>query len=190
MTADLPPLSLGPLRPLASADAASGFRCEHEALNRFFRQEAGQQGRRDVNRTWVLRRPEDRSDLPLVLGYYTLAIVQIERSSLPSPGTKRLARYPIPGVLIGRLARDDRCKGLGIGERLLDDAHRRALAINDQIGCVLAVVDAKDERAAAFYRRFDYQPLVASEVDRGKWPQRYYVKMSTLRASYASTPAK
>lgn len=49
---------------------------------------------------------------------------------------------------------------------------------------MLVVVDAKDERAAAFYKRFDYEPLIVSDAESGKWPQRYYVKMSTLRASY------
>jgi hypothetical protein len=155
-------------------------------LNRFFLQEAGQQGRRDENRTWVLPRPENRSDLPPVLGCYTLHVTQVERSTVPADVTKRLSRYPIHGVLIGRLARDVRCRGLGVGEHLLDDAHRRALAVNAQIGCLLVIVDAKSERAAAFYRKFDYAPLLRGEADSGRWPQRYFIKMSTLRASYVA----
>lgn len=175
------------LAPITSEDAASGFHCEEEALNRFFQQHATQQGRREENRTWVLRRPDGRADLPLVLGFYTLAAIQVERSTLPSPVTKRLPHYPIRAILIGRLARDARCKGMRIGEHLLDDAHRRALRINADIGGLLVIVDAKNEHAAAFHKAQDYAPLIRSEVDADTWPQRFYVSMATLRAAYAGT---
>jgi hypothetical protein len=135
----------------------------------------------------VLRRPPDRTDLPLVLGFYTLTTTQIERSTLPSPITKRLPDYPIRAILIGRLGRDERCKGLRVGERLLDDAHRRALRVNAELGGLLVVVDAKSERAAAFCRDYDYGPLIRAEADDGKWPQRFYVTMAKLRASYEGT---
>jgi GNAT superfamily N-acetyltransferase len=181
------PLAFPALTPFTSEDGASGFRCEQEPLNRFFQQNAGQQGRREENRTWVLRRPVERPDLPLVLGFYTLTTTQIERRTLPSPITKRLPDYPIRAILIARLARDERCKGQGIGEYLLDDAHRRALRVNADIGGLLVIVDAKDERAAAFYKDHGYAPLIRSEADDSKWPQRFYVTMAVLRESYADT---
>lgn len=179
------PLVFPALTPFTSEDGASGFHCEQEALNRFFQQSAGQQGRREENRTWVLRRPGERPDLPLVLGFYTLTTAQVERSTLPAPITKRLPDYPIRAILIGRLARDERCKGQGIGEYLLDDAHRRALRVNAEVGGLLVIVDAKDERAATFYKHHGYEPLIHSASDSGKWPQRFYVTMAVLRASYA-----
>jgi ribosomal protein S18 acetylase RimI-like enzyme len=123
----------------------------------------------------------------LVLGFYTLATSQVERSTLPSPITKRLPDYPVRVILIGRLARDERCKGMGVGEHLLDDAHRRALRINADIGNLLVIVDAKNERSAAFYEAHDYAPLIHSEAAANRWPQRFYVKMATLRASYEGT---
>ncbi|MCP3143101.1 GNAT family N-acetyltransferase [Pyxidicoccus xibeiensis] len=175
------------LTAITSEDAASGFRCEQEALNQYFQKYATQQARREESRTWVLRRPVDRPDLPSVLGFYTLATTQVERSTLPSPVTKRLPDYPIRAILIGRLARDERCKGMGIGEHLLDDAHRRALRINADIGGLLVIVDAKNEHAAAFYEDKGYAPLIRSETNANKWPQRFYVTMATLRASYAGT---
>lgn len=181
------PLAFPALAPITREDAASGFRCEEEALNRFFQQYATQQGRREENRTWVLHRPDDRPDLPRVLGFYTLASIQVERSTVPAPVTKRLPEYPIRAILIGRLARDERCKGLGIGEHLLDDAHRRALRVNADIGGLLVIVDAKNERAASFYKAYDYAPLVQAEAALHPWPQRFYVTMATLRASYAGT---
>lgn len=180
-------LRLPVLTAITSEDAASGFRCEEEALNRFFQQQATQQGRREENRTWVLHRPDDRPDLPLVLGFYTLTTAQVERSNLPAPIIKRLPDYPIRAILIGRLARDERCRGMGIGEHLLDDAHRRALRINADIGGLLVIVDAKNEKAAAFYKDKDYSELIRAEAAVANWPQRFYLTMATLRASYAGT---
>ncbi|MBM7112084.1 hypothetical protein [Archangium primigenium] len=174
------------LRPITSTDAASGFRCEHEALNVFFRQYATQQGRREENRTWVLPRPENAAGLPLVLGFYTLAMTQVERGTLPAPIIKRLPDYPIRAFLVGRLARDERCKRMGVGEHLLDDAHRRILRVNAEAGGLLAIVDAKDAQAAKFYADRGYAPLVRAEAEANRWPQRLYVTLATLRASYVA----
>ncbi|RKH07595.1 N-acetyltransferase [Corallococcus praedator] len=169
---------------LSREDAASGFQCEHEALNRFFRQDAGQNQRRDVSRTWVLHRPDTRPDWPRVLGYYTLSVGQVSRSEAPEDVIKRLPRYPLPAVVIGRLARDSRVRGAGVGEQLLDDAHRRALAVGENAGVVLVIVDAKDAPAERFYARFGYRPLLSSLPDAPDWPRRLFLPSSHLRASF------
>lgn len=76
---------------------------------------------------------------------------------------------------------------MGIGEHLLDDAHRRALRINADIGGLLVIVDAKNEKAATFYKDKDYSALIRAEAAVTNWPQRFYLTMATLRASYAGT---
>ncbi|MBZ4332134.1 GNAT family N-acetyltransferase [Corallococcus sp. AS-1-12] len=175
------------LTAITSKDAASGFRCEEEALTRFFQQQATQQGRREENRTWVLHRPDGRPELPWVLGFYTLTWIQLERSNLPAPVIRRLPDYPVRAILIGRLARDERCKGMGIGEHLLDDAHRRTLRVNTDIGGLVVVVDAKNAHAAAFYEAHDYTALIRTEPEAASWPRRYFVRMEDLRATYEGT---
>lgn len=169
---------------LTSDDAASDFRCESAELTRFFKELGTQNQRRDVNRTWVLRRREERTDQPQILGFYTLTIGGIESERLPERMAKRLpSQYPVPIVLIGRLARDERVRGLGVGEHLLADAHLRALAINVQAGGVAVVVDAKDPRAYDFYARFGYRPLGATD----HWPKSMFLPIETLRKSYAAS---
>jgi GNAT superfamily N-acetyltransferase len=68
---------------------------------------------------------------------------------------RRLPRYPIlPAVLIGRLAVDTRYQGRQIGSALIIDALRRsARAAPASFGLI---VDAKDDQAAAFYRRHGF----------------------------------
>ena len=169
---------------LERSDTTSDFQCEHDALNRFFHQEAGQNQRRDMSRTWVLRRPADRPELPLVLGYYTLTVGSVERTTLPEAVTRRLPRYPIPAIVLGRLARDSRVKGQGYGEVLLDDAHRRALHVSEHVGAVVLVVDSKDLRAQQFYEKFGYELLLASSPEAERWPRRMFLPIATLRSSF------
>ena len=171
-------------QPLTSADAASGFTCESPELTRFFRGQASQNQRRDMSHTWVLRRPDDRPELPLVLGFYTLTLGAIERESLPPEVIRRLPRYPIPVLLIGRLARDERVRGQGIGERLLADAHLRALAVNAQAGGVAVIVDAKDPPAHGFYEKFGYAPLLQPAPTSPEWPRRMFLPIATLRKAF------
>ncbi|HYO64953.1 MAG TPA: GNAT family N-acetyltransferase, partial [Archangium sp.] len=140
-----------------------------------------------MSHTWVLRRPEDRPELPLVLGFYTLTLGAIERESLPPEVTRRLPHYPLPAILIGRLARDERVRGQGIGERLLADAHLRALTVNAQAGGVVVIVDAKDPPASGFYARFGYAPLLQVQpapAPRPEWPRRMFLPIATLRKSF------
>lgn len=138
---------------LTSEDAASGFSSGKEPLDTFFRTHATQNQKRGINRTWVLRRSEEQPILPPVLGIYSLTLCSIERAQFPADSVKKLPRYPVPIVLIGRLARDVRVRGQRIGERLLRDAHLRSLLVSDQAGAVAVVVDAKDAEAEAFYKK-------------------------------------
>lgn len=86
---------------------------------------------------------------------YTLAI-----ADLPEAIAKKLPRYDaIRAALTGRLARDVRARGRGIGELLLADAIRRILGAARSVAVFAIVIDAKDEAAAEFYRRFGFRPF-------------------------------
>lgn len=97
-------------------------------------------------------------DEPAPIGYYTLAATSIALIELPEVLAKRLPRYPVvPATLMGRLAVDSRYRGQGHGEFLLFDAFSRAL--RNEIASYAFVVDAKDDHAAQFYRRYRFLPL-------------------------------
>jgi GNAT superfamily N-acetyltransferase len=190
---------------LTRRDAGSGFRCGVEALDTYFKQFASSHQSRNASKTWVLHAPADRPDLPRVLGYYTLSGLTLERNTLPPEAVQGLPpRYPVLCYLLARLARDERARGVGVGERLMDDAHLRVLLANEQAGGVLLVVDAKDQRASDFYVGFGYTPLLTSQPSvaapapepqvgepeasnaEPAWPKRLYVRIADLRASYAA----
>ena len=61
--------------------------------------------------------------------------------------------------MIGRLARDQRVRGEGVGDLLLADAISRILSVAGTLAVFAIVVEAKDEQAAAFYAGFGFVPF-------------------------------
>ncbi len=142
------------IEPLGKHDRAV-FSCGVAALDDWFRHRAGQDEKRNVARVFVAI--DDRYG---VVGFYSLSSFTLAIVDLPPEYAKRLSRYDaIPAALIGRLARDERLRGEGVGDLLLADAVRRVLGAARSLAIFAIVVDALDERAAAFYRDFGFTPF-------------------------------
>jgi GNAT superfamily N-acetyltransferase len=129
-----------------------GFDCGYSALNTWLIRYALTNQRAGAARTFVVCEG-DR-----VIGYYSLAAGGVDPADAPPRIRKGLARHPIPVMLLARLAVDGRHQGKGIGGALLRDATLRILNVADQIGVRAILVHAKDEKARAFYERFDFEP--------------------------------
>lgn len=101
-----------------------------------------------------------RDDELGVVGFYSLSTYTLAVEDLPEEIARKLPRYDaIPAALIGRLARDVRARGRGLGELLLADAIRRILGAGRSVAVFAIVVDAKDDRAVEFYRAFGFIPF-------------------------------
>ncbi|EJM70620.1 GNAT family N-acetyltransferase [Pseudomonas sp. GM55] len=122
----------------------------HPALNAYIAQQATQDEKRNVSRTFML--VEDGQ----LLGYYTLANASVVESALSEEQMKKMPRYPMPAVLLSRLAVDKGQQGKGIGGRLMADFFRRVYAISQHSGVAFILVDAKDEKAASYYRALGF----------------------------------
>lgn len=128
-----------------------GFDCGHAALNDFLRRQAGQLQRRGFGKTYVAL-TENGVD---VVGFLTVSVGQVATQTLPThPG---LPRHPAPIFRIGRLAVDRREQGKGYGQDLLAFALHLALEFSTRVGLYAVVVDARDNGAAAFYRRLGFE---------------------------------
>jgi GNAT superfamily N-acetyltransferase len=93
-----------------------------------------------------------------VVGYYSLAVGQVEYTDAPERLQKGLARHPIPIMLLARLAVHKDWQGKGIGRALLRDAVLRTLQAADIAGLRALAVHAKDDKARKYYERFDFAP--------------------------------
>jgi GNAT superfamily N-acetyltransferase len=119
-------------------------------------QHAGQDARRHVAAPFVLVDPATER----VAGYYTLSAFAVAPTELQPDIVKKLPRYPlVPTTLLGRLAVATAFQGRGYGELLLLDALRRTLTHAPNVATIGVVVEARDDSAAAFYRRFDFRPF-------------------------------
>lgn len=149
-------MKLGAPEPLDPArHVLDEFACGVDRLDTWLRAYAGQGQRRDAARTFVVADTRHR-----VRGYYTLVAAQLAHADA-TPDVRRgmSKRFPIPVVLLARLAVDRSQQGKGLGAALLADAMRRAVGAAEQVGIRAVLVDAIDENAAAFYRRFGFAAL-------------------------------
>lgn len=131
----------------------AAFSSGNDDLDRYFREQAGQDQRRRLSAVFVLYDVANDS----VAGYYTLSACEIELNSLPNEMAKRLPRRPVPATLIGRLATDLRYRGQGLGGMLHVNALTRAASASRGIGAMAVIVDAKDDQARGFYERYGFQ---------------------------------
>ncbi|SKA27861.1 Acetyltransferase (GNAT) family protein [Enhydrobacter aerosaccus] len=137
------------IETLASHHDRDGFSCGVDSLDRYLRTQASQDVRRKANGVFILVEP-DKPDV--VLGYYTLCATALLPGDVPPAARKHVPRYPlVSATLIGRLAVSDRRQGERLGAVLLADAVQRAFASAGTVGSSMLVVEAINERAAAFY---------------------------------------
>lgn len=140
------------MSPLESGLDRSGFHCGEPALDRYFHEQVTQDGKRFIANCFVAT--EDN----VIAGFYTLSSASLPMTDLPESLTKRLPRYPVlPAIRIGRLAVEARFQGRGVGSALLWDAIQRCLRAEATGFTIL--VDAKHEKAAAFYRHHGFADL-------------------------------
>ena len=133
-----------------------GFRCGEPALDRFLNQHAYQNMRRGVSQTFVLVPGDTPAE---IAGFYTLAPAEICLADLQPGDAKPLPPYPVPCFRMGRLARDLRWQGQGLGPLLLGLAVQRCLVAQRSVGGYALVVDAKNATAAAFYGHHGFRPF-------------------------------
>jgi GNAT superfamily N-acetyltransferase len=127
-----------------------GFSCGIDSLDRYLRRQAGQDMRRRSAGVFVLA---ERANPGVVLGYYTLSQANIAQGDIPAAAArKHVPRYPlVAATLIGQLAVSQARQGERLGAILIADAVERVWATAATAGSSILVVDAINDRAAAFY---------------------------------------
>lgn len=137
----------------------SQFECGEPTLDAWLREQAGQSQRRDAARTYVVCDPSDASR---IIGYYSVCMFSVGCEEAPPP--VRVGAYPVPAVLLARLAVDRRYQARGVGSTLLLDALLVSAKVSKAIAARMMVVHALHEDAADYYckqgfRRYERQPL-------------------------------
>lgn len=136
--------------PIGARHQASSFDCGKLALDDWLARHAMQAQGSGSARTFVV------ADGDQVVGYYSLAVGQVDTLEAPERVRKGMGQYPIPVMVLARLAVSRQSQGQGIGIGMLQDAIRRTLMVAEQAGIRAILTHPIDEAAARFYRRFGF----------------------------------
>lgn len=148
------PLS-GP-EPITAAHDVSGFSCGKPALDRWLKTRALSNQEKGFTAVIVVH------DDNRVVSYYSLAPTAVLTSRLPRSIRTGQPPDPVPCLLLGQLATDERWGGKGIGTGLVKHALQRCVAAASLIGGRALIVNAVDDEAAAFWTR---RGFIASKDD-------------------------
>ena len=143
-------MSLRSPEPLGSQHRLEAFDCGKPALNDWLVRHARQAQSSGSAKTFVV------ADNSQVLGYFSLTVGQIDTLDAPDRFRKGMGQYPLPVVILARLAVSRSHHGRGIGFGLLQDAIRRTLLIAEQAGIRAMLTHPIDDEAAKFYTRFGF----------------------------------
>ncbi len=123
----------------------SSFSCGKLDLDHWLKTQAGQQERVNNTRTFLA------VDESKVIGYYATTAYRLgldEAAQMYGVGKRA---YPIPAVLLARLAVDAGFQGSGIGSKLLLHALSQIAEASRHVGFEVVVVHAIDRDAVTFY---------------------------------------
>ncbi len=140
------------IEPLGPGHDRKSFACGNASLDRYIREQAGQDIRRGIASVFVavaLDQPER------IFGYFALSAESVAPADLPPETARKLPRLPIPAALIGRLAVDRDFQKRGLGPILLAAAETVAMTV--------VVVDPIDDAARSFYTAFGFRSLQGPE---------------------------
>jgi len=163
-------LHIDPLNPTHDRKA---FACGVPSLDTDLHRFAGQNERAGLSQHFVGVDPQHPG---AILGYYALSAGSIAFDALPASASKRLPRDPVPVAQLGRLAVATAARGRRVGETLLIDALSRVARVSrvaEEVGIHAIEVQAVDDSARGFYRRYGF-------VDLPDQPNRLYLPMTVV----------
>jgi len=132
--------------PLLATHDLDPFDCGIPELDEWLVTHALRNGTAGASWTYVVC-PEASTS---VVGYYSLATGGVARDAVAG-AVRRNMPDPIPVIVLGRLAVDQRYQERGLGLDLLVDAVLRTLRAADIVGVKAVLVHAISEEAKRFY---------------------------------------
>lgn len=158
---------------LSSEFNISNFNCGCHQLDHYLKNYAILNQNINVGQTYILHIENSN----FAMGYYTISAANVIKNDLPviERLTKELPRYPIPCILIGKLAIDKKYKNQGLGKFLLADALKRVKSLSADLGCFAVIVDSL-ESSSSFYEKFGFIKFINR-------PLSYFLPVKTIETA-------
>jgi len=150
------------------------FDCNKLEMNQFLSRFAIKNEKLGLCKTWVLEVNESEKIKKTIASYFTLAYSSVSREDIVTE--KKLPGYPVPMVLLARLAVDKNYQGQYLGEKTLITALRKSVELADKgLPVVGLILDVLDKNALNFYQKYEiFKPFTND-------PMRLFVPMQVLR---------
>ena len=144
-------------QPIKKHHDRQAFDCGNEVLNEFLRRYARKSHELGGSKTFLAI---DDADDKTILGFYSLSPASMSYARTPEIIRRGLPRHDVPGFRLARLAVESKFQRRGMGGQLLLAAGRRCLLAAAEVGGVVLVIDAKNERVAKWYAGYGAVPLL------------------------------
>jgi len=138
------------IEKLRSDHDTDAFDCGKPELNNFLKRFAFSNQRSNLSQTYVISRNNQ------VIAYYSLTVGNVEHKNAPRRIVEGAGQYPVPVMVLARLAVSQEEQGKGVGVALLKDALKRTANAADIAGIRAFIVHAKDDGSRSFYEKFDF----------------------------------
>ncbi|TFC87132.1 GNAT family N-acetyltransferase [Cryobacterium sp. TMT3-29-2] len=149
------------------------FDCGKPELNTWLQTQTSQQQKRDNAVTFVALDPSDQR----VVGYYASRSYQLDVDHAARAYGVGKKTYPVPALLLAKLAVCGSVQKKGLGEQLLVHALKNFAEIAEKTGVEVIVVHAIDKDAAAFYGRYGFITFESHDL-------HLFLPMKTIRKLY------
>lgn len=153
--------------------AREDFSCGKPALDEWLQRYAGQSDKSNTTRTFLgVGENSNR-----IHGYYAMKACELDLDDAALAFGVGKRRYPVPAMLLVRLAVDTDYQGTGVGKRLLVDALERLVDVSRSIGYEVVVVDSIDMEASTFYRKYGFTNFTDMDL-------KLFMTTKTLKATF------
>jgi len=159
-----------PFESLRRSHPRSAFDCGQSDVNDWLRTKALQNQEKRLSATKVLLDQEGD-----IAGFFTLATGQVDFGDLPSELARKLPRRALPVAILAWLGASHAYQGQKLDDLLLAQALRDCHEAGQTFAFVAVILDCVDDRANAFYQRWDFAELPGN-------PYRRFLSSRTLAA--------
>lgn len=158
--------------PLGAHHDLSEFDCGEAAINNWLRKRALKNQESGATRTFVVCEKESNR----VVAFVGLTVGGLSRADVTGK-LKRNMPDSVPVAIIGRLGVDLNHSDRGIGQDMVLEGLRRALAASVHAGLAAVLVIAKNPQAAAWYEGIGFTPLADD-------PLRLVIRLKEAKATF------
>lgn len=162
------------LEPLQRSHRRRDFDCGTQQVNDWLRTKALQHQEKRLSVTKTLLDFQGA-----IAGFFTLATGQVDFGDLPSDMVRHLPRRALPVAVLAWLGVSQAHQRKKLGDLLLAQALRDCYEAGQCFAFVAVILDCVDDRAKAFYQRWDFAELPGN-------PYRLFLSANGLAAMMTS----